>query len=427
MVRRQPHLPSFAGFTVFPGGKVETTDASGHTALPAVEGMAMTLLVTAAREVKEELGIDLDAEAEAGRVQGVQALGEATTPPGLPVRFRTHFLRVDLSAAPPAAVCDTGELATAEWASPAEWLRRYDAGRLLLAPPTLDTLRALVADPHCRRVEALADDGPADVPRLLEPLAGLKMILVASNTLPPATHTNAYLIGDSHRVLVDPSPANDAEYTRLCRLIDTLGCDEILLTHHHPDHRQYANQLAERYDVPLAMSDDTRKRIKALEPDYFGTLTLRTYSEGDVVTRWLGQPVRIVPVPGHDEGQLALMPDNRAWFLVGDLIQGIGTVVVSAPEGHMGRYFSTLEKVIALDPAVILPSHGQALGGVYRLQETLKHRRAREQAVLDLTRAGLSPDEMLPQLYAGVDQRLWPLSRRNIDSHLLKLREEGRL
>jgi glyoxylase-like metal-dependent hydrolase (beta-lactamase superfamily II) len=209
--------------------------------------------------------------------------------------------------------------------------------------------------------------------------------------------------------------------------MDRLGCDEILLTHHHPDHRQYANQLAERYDVPLAMSDDTRKRIKAKEPNYFGELVLRTYSAGDVVTRWLGQAVRIVPVPGHDEGQLALMPDNKAWFLVGDLIQGIGTVVIAAPEGHMGRYFATLEQVIALDPAVILPSHGQAMGSTYRLRETLKHRQLREASVLELFNNGHTPDAMLPLLYQGVDQRLWPLARMNIESHLTKLREEGRI
>lgn len=119
------------------------------------------------------------------------------------------------------------------------------------------------------------------------------------------------------------------------------------------------------------------------------------------------------------------MPDSKSWFIVGDLIQGIGTVVIAKPEGHMGTYFATLQKVIDLDPAVIIPSHGMAMGSTYRLQETLKHRRLREAAVLKLHQDGKSADEMLPLLYQGVDSRLWPLARMNIDAHLDKLRDEG--
>src|SRR3546814_20810533 len=82
------------------------------------------------------------------------------------------------------------------------------------------------------------------------------------------------------------------------------------------------------------------------------------------------------------------MPYDLAWCIVGDLIQGIGTVVIAKPEGDMRKYFATLERLIALNPRVIIPSHGMALGTVYRLEETLKHRRQREQQVLSLWREG---------------------------------------
>lgn len=422
MVRRQPELPSFSGYWAFPGGKIETADAAGETALVCAAA-DHAVLVGIAREVQEELGIDLDALARAGEVQAVQVLGEATTPPIAAARFRTRFLRIDLSRKPQLAL-DTREHSEAAWASAADWLGRYHEGTLLMAPPTFDTVSALAADPGCGLLTNLHLDGPEDECRILEPLHGLRMIPVRSNTLPPATHTNAFLIGDSYKVLVDPSPADRSELARLYKLIDRVGCDEVLLTHHHPDHRQFANEIAERYDVPLALSDTTRKFIKAEVPGYFGDLLLRTYVEGDVVTRWLGQPVRVVPVPGHDAGQIALMPDDKAWFIVGDLIQGIGTVVIAKPEGHMGTYFATLQKVIDLDPAVIVPSHGMAMGTTYRLQETLKHRKMREAAVLQLHREGKSPEEMLPVLYKGVDSRLWPFAAMNITSHMDKLREE---
>lgn len=433
MVRRQPSLNSFAGFTAFPGGKVDKADADAAASALHCDGQETRLMVGLVREAREELGIDLEALAAAGQVRAVHCLGEATTPPISPVRFRTHFYRVDLATAP-EPVPDLGEIAEASWATPADWLARYRSGRLLLAPPTLDVLLALENDPAVTHIPALDEDndrtGAVEALRSIEPLYQLRQLFVLSNTLPPAQHTNAFLIGDSHKVLVDPSPRDRAELQRLINWLDVVGVDEVLITHHHPDHREFANEIAERYDVPLSMSETTRKLIADSRygaPGFFGELLLRTYEEGDVVTRWLGKPVRILAVPGHDAGQVALMPDSREWCIVGDLIQGVGTVVIHKPEGHMGTYFKTLQKVIDLDPAVIIPSHGQALGTVYRLEETLRHRRMREQAVLDLHRAGKSIDEMLPVIYAGVDPRLFPLARANIESHLDKLTEEGHL
>jgi endoribonuclease LACTB2 len=137
--------------------------------------------------------------------------------------------------------------------------------------------------------------------------------------------------------------------------------------------------------------------------------------------------VRALAVPGHDEGQLALMPEDRAWCIVGDLIQGVGTVVIHKPEGNMRRYFESLTRIIELDPAVIIPSHGLAMGTVFRLQETLAHRRKREATVLAMQRAGQSMEQMLGAMYAGLDPRLVPLAQQNIEAHLDKLREEGAL
>lgn len=433
MVRRQPSLNSFAGFTAFPGGKVDKADAEAVASALHCEGQETRLMVGLVREVREELGIALEALSAVGQVQGVHLLGEATTPPIAPVRFRTHFYRIDLAVAP-EPVPDLGEIAEASWATPAEWMARYRDGRLLLAPPTLDVLLALESDPAVTSIPALDEDndrtGAALALRSIEPLHQLRQLFVLSNTLPPAQHTNAFLIGDKYKVLVDPSPRDRTELQRLINWLDVVGVDEVLLTHHHPDHREYANEIAERYDVPLAMSETTRKLLADSRygaPGFFGELLLRTYDEGDVVTRWLGRPVRVIAVPGHDAGQIALMPDGREWCIVGDLIQGIGTVVIHKPEGHMGTYFQTLQKVIDLDPAVIIPSHGQALGTVYRLEETLKHRRMREQAVLELRGAGKNIDEMLPIIYQGLDPRLMPLARANIESHLDKLVEEGRV
>ena len=223
-----------------------------------------------------------------------------------------------------------------------------------------------------------------------------------------------------------PSPADRAELERLKALCQRMVIHEVFLTHHHPDHRQYADELARHFNVPLGLSQDTYDRIKAKSGmKFFEGLTINTYREGDVVCRWLGQRVRVLEVPGHDEGQLALMPEGGAWCIVGDLIQGIGTVVIAKPEGNMRKYLESMRKVIALNPRVIFPSHGLGLGGVHRLEETVKHRLAREGQIRAHLAAGVSPDDMLPLIYSDIDPRLLPLARMNIESHLDKLREDG--
>jgi glyoxylase-like metal-dependent hydrolase (beta-lactamase superfamily II) len=341
-----------------------------------------------------------------------------------PPRYYARFFRIDL-AERPSLSGNPGLSDSVEWAPPAEWLRRYRAGSILLPASVSGALEGLVSGvvpiPGLHPIP-LSDSIPES-----ESVVGVRQLWVRSNTLPPALHTNCFLIGDAdaERVLIDPSPNSTAELERLCMQVQRPGFHAVLLTHHHPDHRQFADEIARRYRVPIWMSADTQRRIRAAQPRFLEGVQQRLLAEGDVVSRWLGQPVRVLEVPGHDEGQLALMPDDRAWCIVGDLIQGIGTVVIAQPEGDMRKYFASLRRLIELKPRAIFPSHGLALGGVYYLEKTLQHREQREQQVRALFEAGRSVTEMLRIIYADLDPRLQRLAQANIESHLAKLKAEG--
>jgi endoribonuclease LACTB2 len=427
MTRRQPHLHAFPGYWAFPGGKVDRTESDAPLATPPLAAHPPRLMHALVRELREELALDLPAEIAAGRVRRLVALGEVTTPPFAPARFRTWFYRIDFTERPPLTP-DAGECAEIAWEPAALLSQRFARGQMLMVPPTRMVMERLLADIDADHVPAFDKHHDADVEvPWIEAIAGLRILAVRSNTLPPADRTNAFLFGDERRVLVDPSPGDARELDKLCALLDEMPFDEVFLTHHHPDHREFADDIARRYRVPIGMSADTRARIGARAPGFLRDLEVKTYADGDLLTQWLGQPVRLHAVPGHDEGQLAVMPDGREWCIVSDLIQGVGTVVVGGPEGNMRKYFASLQRVIDDDPMVVIPSHGMALGTTFRIRETLAHRKKREQQVLDLHAAGKSPDEMLPIVYVGIDPRLLPLARINIESHLTKLREEGRL
>lgn len=428
LTRRQPHLLAFPGYWAFPGGKVDKTDSAEPFSEPLLAAHPPPLMRALLRELAEETGLDLATEISTGNVRGFACLGETTTPAFAPLRYRTWFFRIDFRRRP-ALVLDPGEAAEGEWAAPARWRERFYKGRLLVVPPTRAVIERLTAAPDADGVPNLTlhVDPERQVP-VVEPLGGLSIVLVRSNTIPPADRTNAFLIGDpgARRVLVDPSPADRSELLRLSVVLDEFRPDEIFLTHHHPDHREFADDLARQYKIPIGMSADTQQRIaRKTAGRFFADITTRIYKEGDRLTEWQGEAVTLFAVPGHDEGQLAVMPQSHAWCIVSDLIQGVGTVVIGGPESSMRKYFNSLQRVIDLDPGVVIPSHGQALGTTYRIKETLQHRRLREQQVKMLHDNGRSAEAMVPEIYRGLDPRLLPLARMNIESHLIKLREDG--
>lgn len=431
MTHRQPEMPAFGGYFAFPGGKVDAEDertppAALERRMPEV---APRLLRALARECDEELGIDLDALADSGDILELLDLGTALTPPIAERRFNTHFFKLVLRSRPSLTV-DVREASDAFWTPPTELVRRYEQGRLLVAPPTRATLRALAASLAATTIPGLDGvDRNEGGQRLIEPLAGVRILPVRSHTLPPAQHTNAFLLGDmqSHRILVDPSPASDEDLELLVARAAEIGVHEVFITHHHADHWERADTVAMRLGATVGMSIETRKRIRDRHPAAFADIEIHEYREGDVICRWQGEEVKVLEVPGHDPGQLALMPESRQWCLVGDLIQGIGTVVIPEDGGNMADYFASMQRVIDLDPAVILPSHGMAMGGTYRIAATLDHRKQREADILRLSQLGQSVGEILPQLYAGLDPRLEPLAAMNIRMHLNKLRDEGRI
>lgn len=427
-VRRQSYLYAFPGYESFPGGKVDPEDCTQQHSSPFLcdfEGRSAHALV---REIREELSYDLISGISSGQVAAVKYLATALAPATAPIRFRLHFFRIDLQTRPLFDV-DSGEIAASFWKKPEELRESFSQGDALMVPPFRWVLERLQRNPDGHNFGDLSPqpDENSYVPRF-ELLSGLTMLPVPSNTFPPEKRTNAFRIGDegAPQLLVDPSPESPQVLDRLLRTLKGDHLEAIFLTHHHHDHHEYAPDLAKHLNVPMWMSEDTRDRIEQKQgAHYFSGVCVETRQAGDCVTTWKGEQIRVYSVPGHDAGQLALAPDSLRWFLVGDLIQSVGTVVIAAPEGDMATYYQTLKDIIALDPAVIVPSHGMPMRSTFRMQSTLQHRCKREKAILSMHTSGKTEAEMLHTIYQGVEKRLLPFAMKNIKSHLVKLRQEG--
>lgn len=420
-VSRQNYLSVFPGYLAFPGGKVDKEDSTEIINKPFFDKFEGDLMHALIREVEEEVNVDLTSLP----IIKMEKLAIAITPEFNPYRFETYFFWVELSEEIEFKV-DEGEVKTSGWIDGKELLNNYLEGQELAVPPTVRIIERFAVggfNEECIQLR-LPYEPSSQVP-WIESISGVFQFLPLSHTFPPANRTNCFLIGDT---LIDPSPKDEDEFLKLQGSLKGFTFSKILLTHHHPDHHEFAPRMAKEHKVPICISQDSLDRIKAKwGVDYFADVKIITVKDDDILTDWKNEEVRLMSVPGHDEGQMAPYVKSGKWFLAGDLFQSVGTVVVGGDEGDMAKYFSSLEKVIALNPAVIFPSHGIALGGVYKLKMTLKHRRHREEQILELLNNNKTNQEILEEVYEGLEPRLYKYALATIDKHIQKLKQEKRI
>jgi glyoxylase-like metal-dependent hydrolase (beta-lactamase superfamily II) len=140
-------------------------------------------------------------------------------------------------------------------------------------------------------------------------------------------------------------------------------------------------------------------------------------------------PLTVLHTPGHAPGHLCFFDETWGSLVAGDMVTGLGTVVIDPPLGDMDAYLASLDKLLALAPETLFPAHGPAIrDAAGKLREVAEHRRWREERVLAAWRDGVrEPAAMLPRVYDDAPREAWPLAERQILAHLDRLRRAGRL
>jgi glyoxylase-like metal-dependent hydrolase (beta-lactamase superfamily II)/8-oxo-dGTP pyrophosphatase MutT (NUDIX family) len=363
--------------------------------------------------------------------------GRWVTPPFTPVRFDNRFFLLEWPASEteqPAVI--PGELAEGEWIAPAAALERCRR-EALAAPPILHILEVLAQDGPAAGLGRLRDPSETNLGplRRIEMRPGILMFPLATHTLPPALTTNCYLLGTGEAVLVDPGSPLDSECERLERALaaarDRLGrrMTAIWLTHHHPDHIGGVERLRRSLGVPVLAHPATAERLAGRSTG--GIAIDGTLEDGQRVVL-AGDPpfpVLVVHTPGHARGHLCFLTETSGAALAGDLVAGLGTIVVDPPEGDMDDYLASLEKLAALAPRTLFPAHGPAIEDAEgKLREYVRHRLWREERVAAAWGQGLrTPAAMLSTVYDDVPKEAHPLAERQILAHLERLRRRGEI
>lgn len=265
---------------------------------------------------------------------------------------------------------------------------------------------------------------PTGIPIQLEPLV---MRLLAPNPSPYTyTGTQTHIVGHDDLAIIDPGPDDPSHIAALLRAIGDRPVRAILITHHHRDHSPGSRPLAAATGAPIVgaapvhVASDSARLDAAFDMDYAPDRVL-TEGEGIAGDGWT---LTALATPGHTSHHLAYaLPETGAMFS-GDHVMGWATSVVSPPDGDMGQYMDSLERLLHRDDRVYYPGHGNAVEQPQRLvRGMLGHRRQREGQILRLLRdAPATTEAMVRRMYAGLDARLIPAAERSVLAHLYDLR-----
>ncbi len=256
---------------------------------------------------------------------------------------------------------------------------------------------------------------------------GLDRLALRTPTLPPATTTNTLLVGHRRLAVIEPATPDADERARLDAAVEAKieGGGElvaIIITHHHVDHIGYAEGLRERFGGPILAHPATAERVP-FRVD--GAL-----ADGDVIALDGGLDLEALHTPGHAPGHLVLVERSSQIAHVGDMVAGIGTILIDPEDdGDMGLYLDSLERLAALGLRTLVPAHGPLIEAPEAcLRGYIKHRLMRESKVLTALSAGpLRREELLARVYDDAPPALWPLADRSLEAHMRKLEGERRL
>ena len=114
-------------------------------------------------------------------------------------------------------------------------------------------------------------------------------------------------------------------------------------THTHGDHVADPGLLKEAFDLPIWSASPSADRV---------------LNDGEILK--LGkQEWKVLHTPGHHPEHLCLL--SNSGLVAGDMVAGIGTILVPPNEGDMNTYIEQLQRLLDLEPHLIFPSHGPVI------------------------------------------------------------------
>jgi glyoxylase-like metal-dependent hydrolase (beta-lactamase superfamily II) len=248
--------------------------------------------------------------------------------------------------------------------------------------------------------------------------------------------TNTWLVGRERLAVIDPGPDDPTHRDAILAAAAGRPITHILATHAHRDHVDGLAPLRAATGAVTAgfgrdPADPRREAIRArtasgresIDWEMALDITLHdgtTIAAGDVT-------LDALHTPGHAPDHLCFALVGTDVLFTGDHVMSWNTSIIAPPEGHMGAYLASLERLLARPEVRYLPGHGPDIADGHRTAKAyLVHRQMRERAVVDAIRAGHDTSlAIAEQVYAGLDRAIWPAAVLSVQAHVELLREKG--
>ncbi|MEE4361394.1 MAG: MBL fold metallo-hydrolase [Pseudomonadales bacterium] len=264
--------------------------------------------------------------------------------------------------------------------------------------------------------------------------------VIAHNPSPFTFHgTGTYIIGEGQVAVIDPGPDLPEHVEALRTALAGETITHILVTHCHLDHSPACRALREFTDAPTYAYGPHGAGRSA--PDSSGEVEVKVEEGADLAFRpdhevrhgdvleGDGWSVECLHTPGHTSNHSCFQLREERTLFTGDHVMAWSTSVISPPDGDMHAYMASLELLLERDDLRYWPTHGPSVEDPKaHVRAFIAHRREREAQILACVGDGVhSITAMVPRIYAGHPEFMYPAAARSVYAAVIYLIERGAL
>ena len=258
--------------------------------------------------------------------------------------------------------------------------------------------------------------------------------IVAENPSPFTLYgTGTYIVGRGEVAVIDPGPADGAHIAMLLEGLQGESISHILVTHTHTDHSPGCRLLQEHTDAGTYAygphgSGKLEQGVPVEEGGDMDFQPDQLIRDGDVLNGgdW---SIECVYTPGHTSNHMCYQLQEHKALFTGDHVMGWSTSIISPPDGDMGAYLASLDKLLERDDQAYWPTHGPSIEDPKpHVRAFIAHRRQREEQIL----ACIGQDvhliqDMVPLIYTEVPEFMYPAAARSVLAAVEHLVGKGEL